>query len=159
MSSPNEVTTGANVKLYKGDEITGTLDVAAVAAIAVEENLVGRRLGGSAIGNTRNYIEQAYTDFDVPDYLPDNRSVAEVTVDLGFKWDEAIHTAIRDDDGTAKSSFVIAFADPNDPDAITYAHCNGYIAGTTMPLAGIGEAVNATLTIKPTTIWSYFDAA
>ena len=110
-----------------------TKDETTVAAAAIANNQVIDVADMGALSKSRSVIDVPVYGEDFQSKLVGQASADSFTFNVTYNNDNAIHTAIRDDDGKTEHSFIVKFENGAE---VTYAVFDGYIESSdlTAPL-------------------------
>lgn len=104
-------------------------DVTSIAAAAVDANEIPDVADIGSLNKTRTIIDIPVYGDDVKGKLPGQVDPGSFDFNLTLNLDDAIHTALRDDDGLTEQTLIIKFTQGAN---ITYAAFDGYVADATV---------------------------
>ena len=145
---------GNQVRLYYVATPLTSRDAAGIEAAAVSGNLVGNVQSVGDITGDANTIEFGELGQTYTTTLPGQRSAGTQDFTVTAHWEDATHTALRDDDGTAVHSFIIEFR--VDDSNATFVLLDGRVAGFTVSGLSPDAAVTAAISVARTSapVWA-----
>jgi hypothetical protein len=129
MASVTGRAAGFIATLYYSATVDDVKDIASMATTAASGNEVLDVADIGSLNKTRTIIDIPVYGDDVKGKLPGQVDPGSFDFNVTLNLDDAIHTAIRDDDGLTIHTFVIKFTQGAN---ITYAAFDGYIADATV---------------------------
>lgn len=111
--------------LYFVNTVIGTKDFTNVSAAANTSTQVTDVADMGSLQKQRNIIDVPVYGADVSGKLPGQADPGQFDFNVTYHMDNAIHNALRDDDGTGQHSFIVKFSQGANE---TYAVFDGYIA-------------------------------
>ena len=129
MASVTGRAAGFIATLYYSATVDATKDIASMATTAASGNEVLDVADIGSLNKTRTIIDIPVYGDDVKGKLPGQVDPGSFDFNVTLNLDDAIHTAMRDDDGLTLHTFIIKFAQGAN---ITYAAFDGYIADATV---------------------------
>jgi len=129
MASVTGRAAGFIATLYYSAAVDATKDITSMATTAASGNEVLDVADIGSLNKTRTIIDIPVYGDDVKGKLPGQVDPGSFDFNVTLNLDDAIHTALRDDDGLTIHSFVIKFTQGAN---ITYAVFDGYVADATV---------------------------
>ena len=129
MASVTGRAAGFIATLYYSATVDAVKDVVSMATTAAPANEVLDVADIGSLNKTRTIIDIPVYGDDVKGKLPGQVDPGSFDFNVTLNLDDAIHTALRDDDGLTEHTFVIKFTQGAN---ITYAAFDGYIADATV---------------------------
>jgi hypothetical protein len=129
MASVTGRAAGFIATLYYSAAVDDVKDIASMATTAAIANEVLDVADIGSLNKTRTIIDIPVYGDDVKGKLPGQVDPGSFDFNVTLNLDDAIHTALRDDDGLTIHTFVIKFTQGAN---ITYAAFDGYIADATV---------------------------
>jgi hypothetical protein len=129
MASVTGRAAGFIATLYYSAAVDADKDIASMATTAAIANEVLDVADIGSLNKTRTIIDIPVYGDDVKGKLPGQVDPGSFDFNVTLNLDDAIHTALRDDDGLTIHTFVIKFTQGAN---ITYAAFDGYIADATV---------------------------
>ena len=129
MASVQGRAAGFIATLFYSATVDATKNISSMATTAASGNEVLDVADIGALNKTRTIIDIPVYGDDVKGKLPGQVDPGSFDFNVTLNLDDAIHTALRDDDGLTIHTFVIKFTQGAN---ITYAAFDGYIADATV---------------------------
>jgi len=120
---------GFIAKLYFSTSVDATKDLTSMATTAADANEVLDVADIGSLNKTRTIIDIPVYGDDVKGKLPGQVDPGSFDFNVTLNLNNAIHTALRDDDGLTIHTFVVKFTQGSN---ITYAAFDGYVADATV---------------------------
>ena len=129
MASVQGRAAGFIATLFYSSAVDATKDITSMATTAASGNEVLDVADIGSLNKTRTIIDVPVYGDDVKGKLPGQVDPGTFDFNVTLNLDDAIHTALRDDNGLTIHTFVIKFTQGAN---ITYAAFDGYIADATV---------------------------
>lgn len=129
MASVQGRAAGFIATLFYSATVDATKDITSMATTAASGNEVLDVADIGSLNKTRTIIDVPVYGDDVKGKLPGQVDPGTFDFNVTLNLDDAIHTALRDDNGLTIHTFVIKFTQGAN---ITYAAFDGYIADATV---------------------------
>lgn len=115
--------------LYYVDTVISTKNANTVPVAANTSNQVIDVADMGSLSKTRNIIDVPVYGEDVASKLPGQADPGTFDFNVTMNLDDSVHTAIRDDEGTAPHSWILKFTQGANT---TYACFDGYVGDATV---------------------------
>ena len=155
MASVTGRAAGFIATLYYSASVDTVKDVASMATTAAAGNEVLDVADIGSLNKTRAVIDIPVYGDDVKGKLPGQADPGSFDFNVTMNLDDAIHTALRDDDGLTIHTFVVKFTQGAN---ITWAAFDGYVADATVS-APIDDRVQMDVSIARSGSITWLDAA
>ena len=155
MASVTGRAAGFIATLYYSTSVDSTKDVASMATTAAAGNEVLDVADIGSLNKTRTVIDIPVYGDDVKGKLPGQADPGSFDFNVTMNFDDAIHTALRDDDGLTIHTFVVKFTQGAN---ITWAAFDGYVADATVS-SPIDDRVQMDISVARSGGMIWLDAA
>lgn len=155
MASVQGRAAGFIATLYYSATVDATKDITSMATTAASGNEVLDVADIGSLNKTRTIIDIPVYGDDVKGKLPGQVDPGSFDFNVTLNLDDAIHTALRDDDGLTIHTLVIKFTQGAN---ITYAAFDGYIADATVSQP-IDDRIQMDVSIARAGAITWLDAA
>ncbi|WP_069299889.1 phage tail tube protein [Neptunicoccus sediminis] len=146
---------GLITSLYYSATKIASKDEANTAAAAISANQVVDLADLGTLNKTRAVVDVPAYGEDFVSKLVGQASADDFSINVTYNNDNAVHTAIRDDDGKTEHSFIIKFENGS---AVTYAVFDGYISAADVT-APLDDRIQMDITVARTGAATWIDIA